>query len=469
MRKPFFEKTGKGIDMNKCKVFVPYGGLGMGISDESFHRAIAMKPDIIATDAGSTDSGPYYLGNGTCKYAREAIKTDTKRMIVAAHELHIPITIGSCGTCGVDDGVDFMEEICREICLEEGISVKVAKIYSELNRETVYEKLVSGKIKPLEPAWELDKETISKCSHIVGVLGAEPFMKALEEGADIVLAGRTTDTAVLACMPLLKGCSPAAAWHGAKVCECSGTCTTSPQSGGIILTVDENGFEVESPAEDSSCTTFTVSAHLLYENADPLHLVEPGVVVDVSEADYIQLPDGRVRVENTRIRKTPYTMKLEGSGPSGYQTMTLVGIRNRIVLEDPVGWLAKLSAHADRKLEALGYDPDTYSYSLRPYGYNAVYGGDVPKGYIPNELGLLLTVTADNQETATRIAKVFNPILLHFEVAKNTPKPSFAFPFSPAEVEKGKIYEFRLNHVVELDDPFELIRMEYVTICGKEE
>ena len=98
-----------------------------------------------------------------------------------------------------------------------------------------------------------------------------------------------------------------------------------------------------------------------------------------------------------------------------------------------------------------------------------VYGGDVPEGYIPNELGVLLTVTADDQETATKIAKVFNPILLHFEVAKNTPKPSFAFPFSPAEVEKGRIYEFQLNHVIELDDPFELIRMEYVTIDGKEE
>lgn len=453
--------------MNQCKVFVPYGGLGMGISDESFQRAIAMKPDIISTDAGSTDSGPYYLGAGKCKYAREAIKNDTRRMIVAAQQLHIPITIGSCGTCGVDSGVDFMEEICREICQEEGITVKIAKIYSELDRKVVCEKLQEGRIKPLEPAGSLEEETINQCSHIVGVLGAEPFMEALKNGADIVLAGRTTDTAVLACMPLMKGCSPAAAWHGAKVCECSGTCTTSPQSGGIVFTVDEKGFEVESPAVDSSCTPFTISAHLLYENADPTKLVEPGVVVDVSQADYIQLPGGRVRVENTRIKRMPYTMKLEGAGPAGYQTITLVGIRNSIVLKDPIGWLDKLAAYADQKLKALGYDSSSYSYSLRPYGYNAVYGGDVPEGYVPNELGVLLTVTADDQETATRIAKVFNPILLHFEVAKNTPKPSFAFPFSPAEVEKGKIYEFRINHVIELEDPFELIRMEYVTIGGR--
>ena len=88
--------------MNTCKVFVPYGALGTGISEEAFANGVAMKPDIISVDGGSTDSGPYYLGNGKCKYAREALKTDTRRMIVAAHQLNIPITIGSGGTCGVD-------------------------------------------------------------------------------------------------------------------------------------------------------------------------------------------------------------------------------------------------------------------------------------------------------------------------------------------------------------------------------
>ena len=96
--------------------------------------------------------------------------------------------------------------------------------------------------------------------------------------------------------------------------------------------------------------------------------------------------------------------------------------------------------------------------------YNAVYGGLVPEGYVPNEIGVLLTVTADEQALATQIAKVMNPLLLHFEVDKNRPTPSFAFPFSPAEVEKGKIYEFKLYHVLELDDPFEMIRIETVEV-----
>lgn len=232
-----------------------------------------------------------------------------------------------------------------------------------------------------------------------------------------------------------------------------------------MLNVDENGFEVVATASNSTCTPYTISAHLLYENADPFSLVEPGVVIDTRDAVYTQLDGGRVRVENSKITKTDvYTMKLEGSGPAGYQTITLVGIRDRIIMKDPLGWLERLQNFAQEKLDSLGFDRLKYSFSLRPYGYNAVYGGEVPKGYVPNEIGVLLTVTAEDQMTATHIAKVMNPLLLHFEVAPNRPTPSFAFPFSPAEVEKGEIFEFKLYHVVELEDPFELIRMKTVEV-----
>lgn len=451
--------------MNTCKVFVPYGALGTGISDEAFANGVAMKPDIISVDAGSTDSGPYYLGNGKCKYAREALKKDTRRMIIAAHELDIPITIGSCGTCGVDENVDFMEDICREILTEEGLSAKIVKIYTEQSAKKMKEKLHEGKIKPLGTRVTVTDQVLDSCSHIVAAAGVEPFIRALQEGANIVLCGRATDTAVLACMPILKGCSEAAAWHGAKVCECGALCSTNPQNGGVMLTVDENGFEVVATASNSTCTPYTISAHLLYENADPFSLVEPGVVIDTREAVYTQLDGGRVRVENSKLTKTDvYTMKLEGSGPAGYQTITLVGIRDRIIMKDPLGWLERLQNFAQEKLDSLGFDRLKYSFSLRPYGYNAVYGGEVPKGYVPNEIGVLLTVTAEDQITATHIAKVMNPLLLHFEVAPNRPTPSFAFPFSPAEVEKGGIFEFKLYHVVELEDPFELIRMKTVEV-----
>ena len=86
---------------------------------------------------------------------------------------------------------------------------------------------------------------------------------------------------------------------------------------------------------------------------------------------------------------------------------------------------------------------------------------------MPFELGVMLTVTADTQELATQVAKAFNPYLLHFPVHRDQQLPSFAFPYSPAETERGRLYAFRLYHVAELDDPLEGCRICCETI-GKE-
>jgi hypothetical protein len=49
--------------------------------------------------------------------------------------------------------------------------------------------------------------------------------------------------------------------------------------------------------------------------------------------------------------------------------------------------------------------------------------------------------------------------------------PSYAFPFSPAEIERGGVFAFHLNHVVSVDDPLELTRLvwaEYGTSSQRE-
>ena len=40
----------------------------------------------------------------------------------------------------------------------------------------------------------LDTATLAKCEHIVGMMGHEPIEEALRAGANIVLAGRATET-----------------------------------------------------------------------------------------------------------------------------------------------------------------------------------------------------------------------------------------------------------------------------------
>ena len=75
-------------------------------------------------------------------------------------------------------------------------------------------------------------------------------------------------------------------------------------------------------------------------------------------------------------------------------------------------------------------------------------------------LTILGTVTADTQEKATQITKAFNPLLLHHNIFEGKQMPSYGFLFSPAEMERGAIYEFKLYHTVSVE-PLELVRFAY--------
>lgn len=450
---------------NACRVLVPSGVLGSGCPQAAFDRGLSLAPHVIAVDAGSTDSGPYYLGAGVTRMTRKAVKRDLRQLMIGRAQLGIPLLIGSCGTSGTDAGVDWLAEICAEIAAEEGQSVKVALIYSEQDPERLAGYLARGAISPLPPVPPLTAERLRECDHIVGLMGYEPFAAAIENGADIVLAGRTTDTAVLAAVPLMRGLPPGPSWHAAKTAECGGLCTTRARQGGVMLSIDAGGFDVEPLHADNSCTPYSVSAHMLYENSDPYQLREPGVLLNAKAAVYTAIDARTVRVTGSAHQVMPYTIKLEGSGGIGFRTMVFSAIADPKILADLDRFLERLKDHVVTGITSvLGYAPGEYDFDIRPYGSHALaQPGAQERKAVPQEVGLMALATAPTQEMATEIAKFSTPMLLHFPLNADDPMPSFAFPFSPAEVELGGLYEFKLNHVVAVDDPLELMRTTYFT------
>ena len=180
------------------QVLVPVGMLGGGIPPGTVERGIELGADVIAIDGGSTDSGPHYLGTATAKTARTAVHRDLAAVLPLAHAARIPVVIGSCGTAGTDAGVDWVYDIAAEIADTEGFTLQVARITSEQDPDLLEKFLADDRIHPLDPAGPLDLSTLHRCSHIVGLMGHEPIADALTGGADLVLAGRATDTALTA-------------------------------------------------------------------------------------------------------------------------------------------------------------------------------------------------------------------------------------------------------------------------------
>jgi hypothetical protein len=199
---------------------------------------------------------------------------------------------------------------------------------------------------------------------------------------------------------------------------------------------------------------------MLYENADPFVMREPSGSLDVSEASYAAVDDRVVRVTGSRFTEAPYTVKLEGAGRTGYQTLAIAGIRDPDVLSSIDLWVSTLEEFVGGKIaDLLGLGPDDYHLEIRCYGWNAVLGDTDPDTTTaPREVGAMMLATAETQETATKIVKVANPYLLHMPLPHMTSLPSFAFMASPAEIERGPIYEFLLQHVVSVETPDELFR-----------
>lgn len=443
------------------RVLVPTGALGISFSDDAFARGIAAKPDIICVDGGSTDSGPYYLGTGTSKYSRAATKSEWRRLMIAREEAGVPLVIGTCGTCGADSAVDWMLSITRELTGELGQTVKIATLYSGQSAEAVGTALRDNRIAPLDPAPDLSAEGLARIGNIVALAGAEQIGAALEMGADIVLCGRATDTAVISALPIQRGEHAGAAWHGAKIAECGALCSTDPTSGVILLDVDEEGFTIEALSEGARCTPHSVSAHMLYENSDPYLLYEPGGHLDVTKARYEALDERRVRVTGSEwVPSNRYTVKLEGARIGGYQTTTLAILRDERYVANARQWVDKLHTFLVRQIEKrMGLAVDAYDLEFRLIGIDAALGPLENKPSTPAEVGVLGIITASDQETASEIAKLINPYVLHYPLSRDEELPTFAFPFSPAESQRGPLYEFCLNHVMTLDDPMDAFRL----------
>ncbi len=448
------------------RVLIPSGALGLNYDKVALQRGIDAAPDIIAIDGGSTDSGPSYLGRGVSKYARASTKLEWAGLMEARAQAGCPLVIGTAGTCGSDTAVEWMLDITREIAAEQGRPLTVAVLRSQQDADDMVQALNAGDITPLSNAPDISAEHLQSCNNIVALAGAEQIAAALATGADIIIAGRTTDTAIIAALPLMEECHAGAAWHGAKIGECGARCATKPQSGVILVDFDDEGFTVTPLADGAHASPHTVSAHMLYENSDPFILYEPGGHLDVTDAKYTALDDTSVRVTGSKwVPADDYTVKLEGARAAGFQTVLIAILRDAHYVANAARWAADIEVKcAAKACERLGLSLDDFTIELRLMGQSASFGDLETSTVTPAEIAVIGIVTAATDALSMEIGKLLNPYTLHHPLTADEEQPTFAFLFSPAEMPRGQTYEFVLNHVLTLDDPMQAFSLEVIEI-----
>ena len=449
------------------------GMLGSGFREASLRAGAERNPDFIGCDAGSNDDGPAGLATGGLGgFSAHSRERDFRLALEAAIELEIPLIIGSCGGSGLDRGVDQMAEWTEQIAKKHGVLCRVAKIYSEPSRQLLKEKYRTGKIKPLFGARPIDESTFDKSQGVTAMMGAEALQVALSEGANVILAGRCSDSAIYAAMPLATGYDPGLAWHAGKIMECgTGATANRTVQDSMICTMRDDSFLIEPLDPKFRCTPVSVAAHSLYENADPYRLVEPGGTLNTTASKYTAISDRAVSVAGSVFEPDdPYTLKLEGAEQVGYQSFSIGAIRDPVILEQVESWRdGAANQIRERIADDLGLSCGReYDLELRLYGVNGVLGTrEFVSGCDGHEAVLLLIVTSEDESVAATVARAGNHIAMHFHVPQWSGSiTALAFPFGPPVVDRGPVFRFTLNHTV-ATDPTELLRFGYQELGAK--
>jgi hypothetical protein len=449
--------------MREFRLVSTSGICGYGFPEESLKAAMAREPHMLGVDGGSTDPGPHYLGSGKCLNSKMAMKRDIALMMEAALSARIPMVISSCGGAGGEPHLEATADIVREIAREKGHKFKLALIHAEQDKAWVKRKLAANKVKALKAVKPLDEQTVDKASRIVGMMGPEPFMEALDGGAQIVLAGRSSDPAPWAAGATRAQLPQAPAWFAGKVLECGATAALPKGHDCLIATVREDHVVVEALNPIRKCTPMSVANHSLHENASPCFHIEPGGMLDTSQCRFDAESDRAVRISGMTWQPRPYTVKLEGAELAGYRAITICGTRDPGLLSQWDSYVATVRQNIVDKARAFGVEPDQYHLIYRVYGRDGVMGDWEPnKQSRAHELGILVEVVGKTQEIANAVLSIARVNTLHVDFPGRLCKEgNMAFPFSPSDIEAGAAYRFSVFHVVEDIDPLEMFPIEY--------
>jgi hypothetical protein len=229
-------------------------------------------------------------------------------------------------------------------------------------------------------------------------------------------------------------------------------------------------FVVEAPDPGLRCTPQSIASHSLYENADPFRLVECSGTLDLTKSRYEAVSERAVKVTQSEFIHAPrYTVKLEGAERVGFQSILIGSIRDPFIIRQIDDWTARLKEKIQARVNMVYGDklkPEDYVFFIRIYGKDGTMGPLEPvKEIRSHELALTFEVTAPTQEIANTIAGITRHQALHLPIPEWSGLiTAVACPYN--YLERGPVYSFNVNHVVEPDDPCEMFPMELFEVDG---
>ena len=434
------------------KIVALCGLLGYGFSEESLNIAFSEKVDYVGVDAGSSDPGPYYLGSGKSFTDRGAVKRDLALALPKALSQGAPLIIGTAGGAGSQAHTDWLVDIIEEIAREDGLSFTLGRIYSDVSREYVLEKLRSGKIINMSSEFPLDEGAIEASERIVSQIGIAPITELLKKGVDVIVSGRACDTAIYAAPAIYEGYDPALSFHMAKIMECGAMCCEPVAAADVMQAyMHEDYFDLRPAAPTRKCIVERAAAHTMYEQTNPYKIYEPDGEIDLSESEFEQIDDRTVRIRGAKFAEAEKkTLKLEGVKCVGYRTVCIAGIYDPMTIER-IGYIEDIVR--DFVAKNSGIPAENYTLCFRKYGS------------ADSSLSVIIDCVGKDQKTADTICSLARSRMLHTDYpGRKSSAGNLAFPFSPSDIHVGAVYEFSIFHLAVVDSLSETAEIEIMEV-----
>ncbi|MBV4397744.1 acyclic terpene utilization AtuA family protein [Advenella alkanexedens] len=450
--------------MKSMKIICPNGHLGFApLRTESFHIGVQAAPDFIAADSGSDDVGPVPLGSDTSTSPQAWQMHDLEEMLLASRRLGVPMIIGSAGDTGSNSRVDMYVRIIQELAEKHNLpKFKLGYFYSEVDKETVRMKIRNGdSVTGLDGFDDLTEAELDATDRIVAVAGVHPYIKLLEQGADVIIGGRSSDAAVFAAPAIFKGFPEDKAYYLGKVLECASFCA-EPYGGKetVMGEISHDDVQVTAMHPEQRCTIASVAGHAMYERSNPFEEFFAGGRLDMTDCHYEQLTEKTTRITGSRFHPAQQIrVKLEGSGKVGERFIGFCGVRDPYTIANidrVIGWAR------EKVQERFGDEGYQLHYSV--YGRDGVMGALEPlRHQTGHEVGVLVQGVAPTREMAEELTLIGLRQMFYARLpdVKGT-AGSVSFPLDEV-VEASAAYRWTLNHTMPVDDVFELFPTNMIT------
>jgi hypothetical protein len=291
-------------------------------------------------------------------------------------------------------------------------------------------------------------------------LGAWPVVEALGEGAQIVLCGRVTDTA-LALAPMIHEFGwgrqdwdlLAAGTIAGHILECGPQCTGGNFSrwwqvpdlwnvGCPIVEASPDGTFTVTKHEGTGgmVTVETVAEQLVYEMGDPGEYITPDVVADFTTIRLEGAGRDRVRAQGIEGRPSTPFLKISASYLGGYKASGQLTISGPRAVEK-----ARLAAEIVwKRLERAGVSFAEGQREVELVGVSACLPGILPEPEEPPEVVLRLGVRDTERAKVERFGQELAPLVTSGPpgvtgFAGGRPKPQEVVAYWPALVDRREV------------------------------